>query len=95
MKFEAVRVGMKVVPFKKSGGGWDDYSKEKYQKFLINHKRRPSVRFFNKNGYYLVNIIEDSRIVLGGDNKSGDFYKAEDFNLLTPSINKQYQLEFI
>ena len=77
MKFEDVKIGMKVVPHSKSV--WDDG--EKFGDY-INSSDNSAPSFFRENGYLEV-VDYDADIeafVLGGhDGIDGDYFLAKDF----------------
>jgi hypothetical protein len=78
MRRKDVKVGMKVVPFKKSSCMWTSHKAMDEYLDDCNHKQ---AEFFRKNGFLYVAGIRGKEFVLWYDGKmdTGDYFLAEDF----------------
>lgn len=78
MKLEDVKVGMKVVPFKKSAGTL--YEEHEFPVYL--NRGGSAARQIERTGHAVIKGVSGAIIILGDPNPSingGDYFLAEDF----------------
>ena len=84
MNLSDVKVGMKVVPFRKSVGvmGMGIYNETNYSVEYLNKATTPCATNLKTYGYGIVKRIEDDGVIVvdDGGNSGGDYFYASDLN---------------
>lgn len=86
LKLEDIKIGMKVVPFKKTKGvSYDQWEKDPEETY----------NYFKENGYLFIERIDDNKIVLTNNKpwKVVVYFDISDLKLYEEPKNKNYSID--